>query len=88
MIDINMLIKIGAGFAFFIMIIAVFFSATSTVVQNSPISNTKLNTTFDTVLDASSTVFKNINSAWQIGAIAIVIVVILTLYLMYTRGTK
>ena len=80
MIDIRLLVTIGVGFCIFIMILAVFFSATQSVLNSVTITNTYLNDSLTTILEGSKTVFQNINTAWVIGAIAAVVIIVIALF--------
>jgi len=80
MFDIRILITLGVGFCIFIMILTVFFSATQSVLNSVTITNTYLNDSLTTILQGSKTVFQNINTAWIIGAIAAVVIIVIALY--------
>ena len=75
-----MLMGLGVGVCVFIMIVAVFFSATQSTLSAVQITNPYLNQSLTTILEGSTTIFQNINTAWSIGAVAVVVVIVIALY--------
>jgi len=80
MLDIRFLITLAIGFCIFVMLIAIFFSATQSTLNAVQITNPYLNESLTTILSGSKTIFSNINTAWMIGAIAAVVVIVIALY--------